>query len=79
MNVLILISTTVQMIKSVRIQLEVSSVHVEKDLYLEVMDQLVNVRITYTHHFLLLRPIHTALVELRVTTRSTYKPMVPFT
>ena len=48
MSVLILISTTVQMIKCVRIQLEVSSVHVEKDLYLEVMDQLVNVRITYT-------------------------------
>ena len=54
MNVLILIFTTVQMVKCVRIQLEVSSVHVKKDLYLEVMDQLVNVRITYTHHFLLL-------------------------
>ena len=51
MNVLILISTTVRMIKCVKIQLGVSSVHVEKGLYSEVMDQLVNVRIAYTHHF----------------------------
>ena len=50
MNVLILIFTIVQMIKCVRIRLEVSSVHVEKDLYLEVMDQLVNVRITHTYN-----------------------------
>ena len=66
MNVLILIFTTVQMIKCVRIQLGVSSVHVEKDLYLEVMDQLVNVRITYTHHSLLLLSAIVVLCMLKL-------------
>ena len=64
MNVLILIFTTVQMIKSVRIQLGVSSVHVEKDLYLEVMDQLVNV----SNH------IHTSLFTTTIS-RSSAQPV----